>query len=253
MDSAMISVVIPVFNAERFLIETLESVRRQTYQNYEVICVDDGSADGSLQVLKEYQHKHSNMNITVLAQENKGPATARNLGMKYAKGRFLAFLDADDLWREDKLEKQLEFLLKMNAAFSFTGYEFADSAGNRNGKVVHVPEHITYKEALRNTTISTITVLFDREKIPKKLLLMPEDCDREDTATWWNILRNGYDAYGLDDTFSVYRRHKGSHSANKLRAVYGTFKLYRKQENMSLFQSVAYLLVNLTRAVKRRI
>lgn len=253
MDNAMISVVIPVFNAEKFIVETLESIRMQTCRNYEVICVNDGSTDGSLQMLKKYQHKYSSMNITVLSQKNKGPAAARNFGMKHAKGRYLAFLDADDLWREDKLERQLEFLLRKNTGFSYTGYEFADSAGNRNGRVVHVPEHITYKKALLNTTISTITVMVDRKKIPEELLQMPENCAREDTATWWNILRSGYDAYGMDDTFSVYRRHRGSHSANKLRAVYGTFSLYRKQENMPLLQSAAYLLVNLTRAVKRRI
>ena len=110
-------------------------------------------------------------------------------------------------------------------AFSFTGYEFAGEDGVRNGRVVHVPNYITYEEALRNTTISTITVMFDREQIPEQLLLMPENCKREDTATWWQILKAGYTAYGIDEPLSVYRRHRNSHSANKFRAVWGTYKI----------------------------
>lgn len=246
----LVSIVIPVYNAELYLEETIQSVKNQTYQNWELILVDDASTDNSLKILKSQECP----NITGISlPENKGPAVARNMGVRIAKGRYLAFLDADDIWDCKKLEKQMNFIKEKNCAFTFTGYEFADETAQRNGKIVHVPKQISYKEALKNTTISTITVLFDMEKIPKELLLMPEDCAREDTATWWNILRNGYMAYGLNEALSVYRRHSGSHSSNKVKAVIGTYQMYRKQEKLGRIKSLLYLFLNLCRAVKRRV
>ena len=162
-------------------------------------------------------------------------------------------ISADDIWDKNKLEKQLKFMKEKNCAFSFTGYEFANEQAIRNGKVVHVPNEISYKEALKNTTISTITVMFDRGKIPTNLLLMPENCTREDTATWWKILKHGYIAYGLDEALSVYRRHSNSYSSNKWKAVLGTWNMYRVQEQMSVVTSARYLFFNLWNAVKRRV
>ena len=252
----LISIVIPVYNAAPYLKETIRTIAEQTYPEWEVIFVDDASTDGSLQILQEYKSsaKMSKQRIEILAlPENKGPAAARNAGIREACGRYLVFQDADDIWDKDKLKKQLEFMKRKQCAFSFTGYEFADETATRNGKIVHVPEKIRHEEALKNTTISTITVMFDREKLPEKLLMMPEDCQREDTATWWNILKHGYTAYGLDEPLSVYRRHAGSHSANKLKAVYGTWKMYREQEQLSVPKAACYLALNLMNAVKRRV
>lgn len=246
----LVSIVIPVYNAAPYLEETIESVKSQTYHNWELILIDDASTDNSLEILQ----RHKRENVTVLSLlENKGPAVARNAGICIAKGRYLAFLDADDIWDTRKLEKQIKFIKEKDCAFSFTGYEFADKTGKRNGKVVYVPEQISYQEALKNTTISTITVLFDRTKIPTEFLWMPEDCPREDTATWWRILRNGYTAYGLNEALSVYRRHSGSHSANKVKAVIGTYQMYRKQEQLGRIISLWYLFLNLCKAVKRRV
>lgn len=269
----VISIVIPVYNAAPYLQETIESVQNQTYKNWELILVDDASTDGSMQLLKNYaaeyktdakaasaetnrmadgENKGHKIKILSLP-ENKGPAAARNAGIREAEGRYLVFLDADDIWDKDKLKKQLAFMKEKQCAFSFTGYEFADETAARNGKVVHVPEKIVYEEALKNTTISTITVMFDREKLPEELLWMPENCQREDTATWWNILKHGYAAYGLDEPLSVYRRHAGSHSANKWNAVRGTWRMYRNQEMLSAPKAAYYMTFNLMNAVRRRI
>ena len=252
----LISIVVPVYNAAPYLKETIRTIEEQTYPNWEVIFVDDASTDNSLQILQQYKEsiKENKKRIEILSlPKNQGPAAARNAGVQAAKGRYLVFQDADDIWDKNKLKKQLEFQKEKDCAFSFTGYEFADETAARNGKIVQVPEEIRYEEALKNTTISTITVMFDRTKLPEELLRMPEACQREDTATWWNILKHGYVAYGLNEPLSVYRRHAGSHSANKWNAVKGTWRMYREQEKLAVPKVVYYMTFNLINAVKRRV
>lgn len=251
----VISIVVPVYNAAPFLNRTLSSIQRQTYENWELLLIDDGSLDDSVKLLEQWKQEQEQKNrICILKNgQNRGAAFSRNQGIRAARGRYLVYLDADDYWEAEKLEKQYRFMQERNCAFSFTGYEFADREGNRNGKVVHVPEQISYQEALSNTIISTITVMFDRTRIPEELLLMPEDCRREDTATWWKILKNGFLAYGLDEALSVYCRHKGSHSSNKIKAVFGTYRMYREQEKLGFVKTMRYMGRYLLGAMKRRI
>lgn len=258
----LISIVVPVYNAATFLEKTLQSIKEQTYSNWELFLIDDASSDSSRIILKNWLNRMGSE--TDLLGNKKhielffnsrtcGPAAARNLGVQAAKGRYLVYLDADDYWEKEKLEKQYRFMKQKDCAFSFTSYEFADKNGIRTGKVVHVPESISYQKALMNTTISTITVMLDRLKIPEEFLFMPEDCKREDTATWWRILRQGYLAYGLDKVLSIYCRHKNSHSSNKIKAMIGTYQMYRKQEQFSFGKTIGFLAVNLFHAVKRRL
>ncbi len=246
----LISIVVPVYNAEKYVEEAIRCVLGQTAQNWELILVDDGSTDGSLEILKKYEGGK----IRVFQMgKNQGQAAARNFGRGQARGRYLAYQDADDLWSSEKLERQFRFLKEKGCAFAFTGYEFAGEDGARNGKVVHVPAKIGYKQALKNTTISTITVMFDREKIPERLLAMPSGVRGEDSATWWQILRAGYTAYGLDEPLSVYRRHAQSHSGNKWKVVWGTYRMYRECERLSVAASWYYFVCYLFHAVRRRL
>lgn len=249
--------MVPVYNAAPFLDRTLFSIRQQTYQNWELLLIDDGSTDDSVRLLEQWKQEQAQAGqknrICILKNgQNKGAAFSRNQGIRAARGRYLVYLDADDYWEAEKLEKQYCFMREKNCAFSFTGYEFANREGTRNGRVVHVPQCLTYREALSNTIISTITVMFDREKLSKELLLMPEDCQREDTATWWKILKTGVLAYGLDEALSVYCRHRGSHSSNKLRAVFGTYRMYRKQERLGILEAMRYMIPYVLGAVRRR-
>lgn len=255
-EEELISIIVPVYNAAPFLKRTLASVMAQTYRNWELILVDDASTDGSTELIERLMDVYGMFQGTVRLLRNgrnQGPAVSRNRGIQEARGRYLAYLDADDYWEADKLEKQYGFMKKKNCAFSFTGYEFAGKDGVRNGKIVHVPDSISYQEALTNTTISTITVMLDRNKLPERLLRMPEDCSREDTATWWRILRNGYMAYGLNEALSVYCRHRGSHSANKFRAVFGTYRMYRGQEQLGFLRTMSCMGKYVCGAVKRRL
>lgn len=246
----LISIVMPVYNAEKYIEKTMESILNQTCGNWELICVDDCSTDRSMEILEKYTDERIHLYKN---ERNSGPAYTRNHGIQKASGRYLAYQDADDLWDADKLEKQLAYMKRTGCAFSFTGYEFAGEDGIRNGKVVHVPAEVDYHYALKHTTISTITVIFDRMQIPDDILYMPLDARGEDTATWWKILRHGYTAYGIDEPLSVYRRYAGSRSSNKLSAVYGTWKMYRQCEHLSFIKSGYYFCNYILNAVKRRL
>ncbi len=248
-----VSIIVPVYNAERFLRHTMDSVRAQTYTDWELLLVDDCSTDGSAQLIEEYAREKGDSRIRLISQpSNLGAAKARNRGVEEAQGRYIAYLDADDLWESVKLEHQLAFLQKEEAAFTFTGYEFADENGVGLGKIVRVPKTLEYREALKNTTIFTTTVMFDTEKIPKELLSMPQ-IRSEDTALWWRILRSGYTAYGLDENLARYRRTGGTLSSNKLIAIQRIWNLYRKAEGMNRIQSAWNFCFWAFRAVYRRI
>ena len=134
----------------------------------------------------------------------------------------------------------------------FTAYEFGDADANGTGRIVHVPETLCYREALSRTVIFTSTVLFDLERISKELVRMPE-VKSEDTATWWKILRNGHTAYGMDEVTTIYRRPANSLSSNKLEAMRRIWGLYRKQEGLSLMNSMRYFMGWAARATLRRI
>ena len=191
--------------------------------------------------------------VRLIQQEkNQGTAAARNRGILEARGRFLCFLDADDLWEPDKLEQELAFLLEQAAIFVFTGYEFADENGMGLGRIVHVPETITYRQALKNTTIFTSTVMIDRSLIPDEDIVMPQIAS-EDTATWWRILKKYGKGYGLDQNLVKYRRSAATLSANKAVAVKRIWNLYRRQEGLSLMRSFYCMGFWAVRAVCRRI
>ncbi len=248
-----VSIIVPVYNVEKFITDTVESVRSQTFENWELLLVLDGCTDRTEDVLAQYCDGVRDQRIRILRQPcNQGAAAARNRGIREAYGRYIAYLDSDDLWRRDKLARQLAFMEECETAFSFTGYEFADENGKGLGKIVRVPAVMEYRDALKNTTIFTSTVMFDTEKISKELLDMPQ-IKSEDTALWWKVLRNGYKAYGLDENLVLYRRAGRSLSSNKLEAIRRIWNLYRKAERLSFFPSIYYFCHWAVRAVKRRV
>lgn len=248
-----VSIITPVYNADKYIVEAIESVRAQTWQDWELLLVEDGSADNSWQTIREYCQKSGDRRIRLFRQPvNMGAAEARNRGVQEAEGRYIAYLDSDDKWMPDKLEKELSFMERTGAAFAFTGYEFAEESGLGTGRVVRVPEKLQYREALKNTTIFTTTVMFDTEKIDKALLEMPQ-IKSEDTALWWKVLRSGYAAFGLDENLALYRRPVKSLSSNKLEAIRRIWGLYRRAERLSVPSSMYYFCFWAVRAVKRRV
>ncbi|SKB86246.1 teichuronic acid biosynthesis glycosyltransferase TuaG [Lachnospiraceae bacterium] len=253
----MISVVVPVHNAGRFICDTIRSVISQEYQDWELILVNDHSADDSVEKIRffieDYEKQGQPEKIRLLdTGDGKGAANARNVGIDAARGRYIAFLDADDIWEPEKLRMQLEFQEKIGKAFTFTGYEFADEDGVGIDRIVRVPLSINYSQALKNTTIFTSTVMFDMNVLSKEQIHMPE-VPSEDTATWWKVLKSGYSAWGLDRPLTLYRRSSGTLSSNKKVAIQRIWNLYRNVEHLSLVKSAWCFIFYAVHAVGRRI
>lgn len=249
-----ISIIVPVYNAESFIKETIESVRAQQETDWELILVDDCSRDNSREIINDICRQDSRIRLVAL-KENGGAAGARNRGVDEARGRYICYLDSDDLWRPDKLRRELAFMEapdNKGRGFVFTGYEFADERGIGLGKVVKVPSSLNYEQALGNTTIFTSTVMFDTGIIPKELIKMPL-VKSEDTACWWRILRSGYTAAGLDENLVLYRRTKGTLSSNKGEAIKRIWYLYREVEKLPLLKSARNFMLYAIRAVLRRV
>lgn len=228
-----VSIVTPSYNSEKYISQTIESVQAQTYQNWEMIIVDDCSTDKTCEIVEKLSASDSR--ITLLKQEkNAGAGAARTRSMRSASGRFIAYLDADDIWKPKKLEKQVQFMLDKDCGFSCASYEVIDDNGNKKGKEVHMLPKVDYVGFLTNNLLQTVGIMVDTEKVNKDLLVMPDIRRRQDAATWLQILKAGHECYGLDEILAEYRRAEGSLSSNKFKAVKGIWSLYRDIEHLSL-------------------
>lgn len=248
----MVSIIVPVYNAGAYIEKTIQMVSSQTYRDWELILVDDGSRDDSVKIIERVIRSQRKRIRLIKNKGNKGAAAARNRGIDASSGRYIAFLDADDVWMKDKLEKQVAFMEETGAAFSFHAYEFGDENANPTGKIVHVPKVLSFKKALSRTIIFTTTVMFDTDKIDLGIIHMPQ-VPSEDTATWWRILKSGYMAYGLDENLAIYRRPGKSLSSNKIEAVRRIWFLYRNIADLSVMQSLFYFGGWAVRASLRRL
>lgn len=247
----LVSIVIPVYNASKFLNDTIATIKDQTYTNWEAIFIDDCLKDDSIKII-ENESKNDKRIKLIKNKVNSGASITRNNGIEIAKGRYICFLDADDKWENDKLEKQVKFMKLKKCEFSFTGYQFADENCIPNGSIVNVPEKINYKQALKNTTIWTSTVMLDMNILNKNDIYMPNVKRGQDTATWWKILKKIDFAYGLNEILSYYRRTGTSLSANKLSALKRTWNLYRNIEKLNVFFSIYNFIFYCFNAVRRR-
>lgn len=244
-----VSIIVPVYNAANYIEQTIQSVLAQDYENWELLLVENGSTDDSVAKIQSF--KDARIHLIVM-EGNAGAANARNEGMRRAEGTYVCYIDADDLWRPDKLSKQIAFMEANQVTFAFTGYEFGDENAVGTGKVVRVPATLNYRQALSNTTIFTSTVMFDTRRIEKDKLYMP-NVKSEDSALWFRILREGVIACGLDENLVTYRRPANSLSSNKVEAMRRIWNLYRKQEKLNIFYSMYLFTGWAFRAVKRRV
>lgn len=238
MSSALVSIITPVYNAESTIIDTINSVLSQSYSNWELIIVDDCSKDGSLDVIKGLPDEHST-NIKVISLlENKGVANARNIGLENAIGEYVAFLDSDDIWDVEKLQKQVSFMQDLACDISFTAYRKFNENGIAS-TIISVPESVDYKNLLFGNVIPCSSSMFRREKL---LSLRFVRIGHEDFVFWLTALKTISLAYGLNEVLMFYRISSTSISANKIKAATYTWNIFRKVEKLSLLKSTFYFI-----------
>lgn len=231
-----VSVITPSYNSAKYIGKTIDSILSQSYENLELIIVDDCSSDDSLAVIKNYIKNDSRVKLYRLSK-NSGAAVARNTGIQHAQGKFIAFLDSDDTWDSDKLEKQIEFMLTNDYAFTYTAYHKINENGEYLSKV-NIPVKTSYDGLLKTCVIGCLTAIYDAEKLGK--ITFPLIRKRQDFALWLQILKKIPFAYGLDEDLASYTVRNDSISANKFKAAQYNWHLYRHIEKLSLIQSVYY-------------
>ena len=245
----LVSIITPCYNSEKFLDECISSVLNQTYQNWEMLIVDDNSSDNSSILINSYSKKDERIKPLYL-NDNIGAAMARNKAISKAKGKYLAFLDSDDVWLPKKLEVQTNFMKKNNCSFVFSSYSVISDDEKLN-YTISVPETITYKRYLKNTIIGCLTVMLDKEKFKK--IEMPNLRSSHDMALWLNLLKQEKYAYGIAQDLAIYREHKSSNTSNKFRAIYDVWNVYRKHEKLNLFYSIYNFVFYAINAFRKRL
>lgn len=231
-DNEIVSVITPVYNVASVIERTLDSMLMQNYKDLEIILVDDCSKDNSTEFISKYSAKYPNI-VYHKQEKNGGAAIARNTALKLAKGRYVAFLDSDDLWCKGKLEKQLAFMKEKNAAICCTAMDCIDEDDKPLNSVREVRERITYKFLLKNTMIATSTVLIDRNKTGD--FQMPLRRGGQDYATWLMLTRNGTVCWGLNEVLSHYRVMNNSLSSNKWKSIKQVWQIQTQDEGICKF------------------
>ena len=246
----LVSIIMPCYNAERYIAQSIESVLAQTYENWELLITDDSSTDKSVEIISKYSKNDERINVMV-PDEHQGIARTRNMSISRAKGRFVAFLDSDDVWYPEKLEKQVNFMLENNLAFTYSSYEVIDCQGNSKNRIVKDAGVMSYKKYLRNTIICCGTVVIDREKTGH--FATPIIKTSEDMSLWLSIMRRGFAAYPVPGPLHKYRITPGSASSNKIKAACDVWRVYRKIEKLSLLKSVFNFACYTFNAVKKHV
>ncbi|MFD2269788.1 glycosyltransferase family 2 protein [Vibrio thalassae] len=242
------SIITPTFNDIKYIEDTYKSICSQQYKNWEWVITDDFSSDGTFELLEEISKKDSRISL-FRNHVNLGAAVSRNNSIKFSKGRFIAFLDADDLWEKGKLEKQIEFMVSNNIALSYSDYSVIDDDGKELSIIRQVPNYVTYDLLLRENIIGCLTAVYDVEKVGK--VYMPPIRKRQDFGLWLNILRDVNKAYKCEGVLAKYRLRSKSVSSNKFVLLRYNFELFYKYERMPAYKASYYVLSNMWRKIKR--
>jgi teichuronic acid biosynthesis glycosyltransferase TuaG len=244
-----VSVVTPVWNAGPLLAEAVASVQAQTVDAWEMLLVDDGSTDGSRALAERLAAAEPRLRVLGWA-ENRGAAAARNAAIRAACGRFIAFLDADDRWRPEKLARQLAVMEGEGEALVFSSYDRIDAGGRRIG-TVPAAARVTYRTALGGNPIGCLTAIYDTERLG--VVEMPAMRRRQDYGLWLQLLKRIPSARGLPDVLAEYRVGRGSLSADKLAAARATWDVFRRLEGMGRARAGYHFLRYAARGITRRI
>jgi len=245
----LVSIVTPSYNSEKFIEECVNSVLSQSYENWELLIVDDCSKDNSKDIIARFSSKDRRIK-SIFLEKNIGAAEARNVAIRKAKGKYIAFLDSDDMWLPQKLEKQIDFMKVNNYAFSFSAYERIEEGGKVLNEIATIPV-VNYDTYLKNTIIGCLTVIIDKEKVGE--FKMPNIRSSHDMALWLLIMKRGFSAYGCNEVLSKYRVVSSSNTANKVKAAKDVWKVYRQVEKLSFIYSAWCFTNYVFNAFKKRI
>ena len=246
----MVSIITPAYNSERFIAETIKSVLNQTYTDWELIIVDDCSTDKTSEIVLSFQKEETRI-IYIKNETNKGSAISRNIALRNAKGKWIAFLDSDDVWHPEKLERQIEFMLKNNYNFSYTDYCEIDENSKENGKSVSGPKIIGKNKMLAYCWPGCLTVMYNADFVGSM-----QTCDikiNEEYALWIKIAKMT-NCYLLNENLAKYRRHSDSLSSQSyLKLIKWHYIMFRKSENKNVIFSLILTLGNIIFGIYKKI
>lgn len=234
----LVSIITPTYNSEKYIQQTIQSVRNQTYQNWEMIIVDDCSSDNTIQIVEDIQNTEPRI-ILIKSDKNSGPAVSRNKGIEKAQGKYLTFLDADDIWFEDFIQNSIDTIQKTGIHFVFSSYKRSDENLNFVFSDFIVPENVTYTDILKTNSISCLTAFIDIEILGKKF--MPEVYKRQDMGLWLKYLKEIPFAYGIKAPKAIYRIRENSLSRKKSDLIKYQWQFYRNVEKLSVLNSTYYM------------
>lgn len=235
MNNSLCSIIMPCHNGERYLADSIQSVINQTYKNWELLIVDDNSQDNSINIIKSFVNKDSRIALYENRQSTGSPATPRNIGLSNANGKYIAFLDCDDIWLPSKLEKQILMMETENIYVAFSYYEKIDENGSRQERIITAPASTTYKELLKTDVIGNLTGIYNKEKCG---LVFQKVEPQEDYIMWLEILKEGYIAKCYKEVLALYRVSSGSLSHSKLKNFKWQWNTYRKVFHLNFFYSI---------------
>ena len=230
----------PAYNAEAFIADAVQSVLDQTYSNWELFIIDDASVDATRRIIQEFADKDERIHF-LENPTNRGTHNTRNKGIKAAKGDLIAFLDADDLWKTEKLYKQVKILQNENVTACFSSYELISENGDRLNKKIEALADLTYKKLLKANYVGNLTGIYDAKKVGK--IYCPEISKRQDWALWLRVIEKGGPMKGIPESLAFYRVRKNSISRNKLEMLSYNFKIYHKVLGFSYLSSLVKMLI----------
>lgn len=230
----LVSVIMPLYNAESFVSEAIESVQRQTVEGWELFVIDDRSTDGSADVVRKYCQTDPRIKL-LQNEKNSGVAKTRNFGITRARGQYIALLDSDDYWKPLFLEKMLSRAEETQADIIYCSYEITDEDGKKQCNDFIVPSETDFRSSVVRSVITCSTALLTAKTAKENPF--PTDVYHEDIALWFSLLKNGSIARGVPEILATYRQRKASRSAGKLTSALRRWPIYRKYLKMSFFQS----------------
>lgn len=234
MSNQKVSIITPVFNSENYIADAIDSALNQTYKDLELIIIDDHSQDRSVEIVKNYVDSRIQL---ICLKKNGGAGLARNRGIEIASGRYIAFLDADDMWASDKLEKQLDFMGRNKISFCYSSFYLMNDQGASDGTYIEALPRVNHKKMLKNNYIGCLTAIYDTESLGK--VYMTEHKKRQDWGLWLKLLSKTPWAMSLSEPLAYYRHGNTSLSKNKLKLIRENYLFYHNQLGFSTILSVS--------------